>query len=66
MRFLSSKCNSPMKIQMLKILVIKLLETFLNVKVKWCDSLKRTSPLVLAFKWIRRISFIYKGKWDIL
>ena len=43
---------------MLKILVMKLLDTFFNIKPKWCHSLKRASPIVVAFKWIRWASFI--------
>ena len=37
---LSSKRTSPIKIQMLNILVIKLLDTFFNIKPGWCQSLK--------------------------
>ena len=58
---LSSKRTSPIKIQMLNILVIKLLDTFFNIKPKWCPSLKCASPVVFPFKWIRWGSFIYKG-----
>ena len=50
---LSSKRTSPIKIQMLKILVIKLLDTFFDIKPKWCHSLKRASPVGFTFKWIR-------------
>ena len=46
---------------MLKILVIKLLHTFFNIKPKWCRSLKCASPVVVPFKWIRWVSLIYKG-----
>ena len=58
---LSSKHTSPIKIQMLNILVTKLLDTFFNIKPKWCHSLKCASPVVFPFKWIRWVSFIYKG-----
>ena len=60
-KYLSSKRTSPIKIQMLSILVIKLLDTFFNIKPKWCHSLKCLSPVVFPFKWIRWVSFIYKG-----
>ena len=36
---LSSKRTSPVKLQMLNILVVKLLDTFFNIKPKWCHSL---------------------------
>ena len=58
---LSLKRTSPIKIQMLNILVIKLLDTFFNIKPKWCHSLKCASPVVFPFKWIGWVSFIYKG-----
>ena len=58
---LSSKRTSPIEIQMLNILVIKLLDTFFNIKPKWCHSLKCASPVVFPFKWIRWVSLIYKG-----
>ena len=31
---------SPQNVQILKILAIKLLDTFFNIKPKWCHSLK--------------------------
>ena len=37
---LSSKRTSPIKIQMLNILIIKLLHAFFNIKPKWCHILK--------------------------
>ena len=49
----SSKRTSPIRIQMLNILVIKLLDTFFNIKPKLCHSLKCASPVVLPFNWIR-------------
>ena len=42
---LSSKRTSPIKIQMLNILVLKLLDTFFNIKPKWCHSLKCASSV---------------------
>ena len=51
---------------MLNILVIKLLDTFFNIKPKWCHSRKCASPVVFPFKRIRWVSFIYKGQWGIL
>ena len=59
---LSSKRTSPIKLQMLNILVVKLLDTFFNIKPKWCHSLKCASVLVFPFKRIRWVSFIYKGE----
>ena len=41
---LSSKRTSPIKIQMLSIMVIKLLDTFFYIKPKWSHS------LILIFK----------------
>ena len=58
---LSSKRTSPIKLQMLNILVVKLLDTFFNIKPEWCHSLQCASPVVFPFKWIRWVSFIYKG-----
>ena len=58
---LSSKRTSPIELQILNILVVKLLDTFFNIKPKWCHSLKCASPIVVPFKWIRWVSFIYKG-----
>ena len=58
---LSSKRTSPVKVQMLNMLVIKLLDTFFNIKPKWCCSLKCASLVVFPLKWIRWVSFIYKG-----
>ena len=56
-----SKRTSPIKIQKLEILVIKLSDTFFNIKPKWCHSLKRASPVVFPFKWIRWVSLFHKG-----
>ena len=58
---LSSKVTSPIEIQILNILVVKLLDTFFNIKPEWCHSLKCASPVVFSFKWIRWVSFIHKG-----
>ena len=58
---LSSKHTSPIKIQMLNILLIKLRDTFFNIKPKWCHSLQCASPVVFHFKQIRWVGFIYKG-----
>ena len=58
---MSLKRTSPIKIKMLNILVIKLLDTFVNIKSKWYHSLKCASPVVFPFKWIGWVSFIYKG-----
>ena len=58
---LPSKRTSPIKIQLLNILVIKLLDIFFNINPKWCHSLKCASPVVFSFKWIRWVSFIDKG-----
>ena len=44
---------SPQNVQILKILAIKLLDTFFNIKPKWCHILKCASPVVFPFKWIR-------------
>ena len=58
---LSSKGTSPIKLQILNILVVKLLDTFFNIKPEWCHSLQCGSPVVFPFKWIRWVSFIYKS-----
>ena len=58
---LSSKRTSPIKLQMLNMLIIKLLDTFFNIEPKCCHSLKCASPVVFPFKRIRWVSFIYKG-----
>ena len=42
---LFSKCTNPIKIQMLNMLVIKLLDSFFNIKPKWCHSLECASPV---------------------
>ena len=47
---LSSKRTSPIKLQMLNILVVKLPDTLFNNKPKWCHSLKYASPVVFPFK----------------
>ena len=60
-KFLSSKRISPIKIQILKIMMIKLLDIFFRIKPKWCHSLKSASPVVFPFKWIGWVSFIYNG-----
>ena len=56
----NSKNTSPIKLQMLNIMVVKLLDTFFNIKPEWCHSLQCASPVVFPFKWIRWVSFIYK------
>ena len=58
---LPSKRTIPIKLQMLNILVVKLLDTFFNIKPELCRSLKCDSPVVFPFKWIRWVSFICKG-----
>ena len=58
---LSSKRTSPIKLQMLNILLVKLLDTSFNIKPEWCHSLQCASPVGFPFKWIRWVSFIYKG-----
>ena len=60
-KFFSSKRTSPIKIKMLKMLVIKLLDTFFCIKPKWCHGLKCASAIVFPFKWIRCVSFIFKS-----
>ena len=45
---------------MLKILVIKLLNTFVDIKVNWCHNLKSAFLVVFCFKQIRWVTFINK------
>ena len=58
---LSSKRTSTIKILMLNILVINLPDIFFSIKPRWCRSLNCASLVVYPFKWIRWVSFIYKG-----
>ena len=51
---------------MLKILVMKLLDTFFNIKPKRCHSLNCASLVVFTFKWIRLTRFIFRCYSDIL